>query len=351
MARKPVQQRLGDIARAIGADLRGDPQARVDGIAALAQAGPTDLSFLANPRLRAELGNCRAAAVILRPEDAALTDSAVLIVDDPYLAYARATAVLYPPEPVAGGLHPSAMVAADASVAGSARVDAHCVIESGASVGEGAVVGPGCFVGAGARIGEGTRLVANVTVYDGVRIGRRCLLHAGCVIGADGFGFALDGERWVKIPQVGSVVVGDDVEIGANSCVDRGAIGDTVVGDGVIIDNLVQIAHNVVIGENTAIAGCAGIAGSARIGRDCRIGGGAGIAGHLTVADGAIITGMCFVSRSITEPGVYSSGTTAQPNREWHKSNARFQRLDAIARRVADLEQRVAGKRDRGEES
>ncbi len=338
---------LAELAARIGARLEGDPAARVRGVAPLDRATPETVSFLANPRYRRLLGATRAAAVILAASERGACPVAALVADDPYLAFARAAAVFAPPAPRRRGVHPRAVVDPDAEVDFEAWVGPGAVVEAGARVAAGAWIGPGCVVGEGARVGEGTRLVANVTLAPGVVVGRRCLLHPGVVVGSDGFGFARDGERWVKVPQIGGVRIGDEVEIGANTTIDRGVLDDTVIEDGVKLDNQIQVAHNVRIGAHTAIAGCAGIAGSARIGRGCMIGGGAGIAGHLEIADGTVVTAMSLVSHPIREPGVYSSGVPLQPNRQWRRNAARFAELDRLARRLRRLERALA---ERGKE-
>jgi len=320
---------LGELAAAIDAVLDGDPHVRVRRVATLDQAGAGDVSFLYDRRYRRFLGITGASAVILAPGDAAQCVAAKLIVDDPYLGFARAATVLHPPSPVVPGVHPSAWVSPQAQVSAGARVGAQAVIERGARIGDGADVGAGCLVGEDAVIGEFTRLHAGVTVCHGVRIGRRCIVFEGAVIGADGFGLARDGERWMRIPQIGSVQIGDDVEIGANTTVDRGTLRDTVIEHGVKIDNLVQIGHNVRIGEHSALAGCVGIAGSASIGRRCMLGGGVGIAGHLALCDDVIVTGMSLVTKSITRPGSYSGGWPARETRSWRRDIARIRRLIA----------------------
>lgn len=332
---------LAELAERIGARLEGDPGVRVKGLAPLDRAGRDTVSFLSNPRYRRLLAGTRAAAVILGEDDRPGCPTAALVVEDPYLAFARAAELFAPVPPARAGIHPAAVVDPAAEIAPSAWVDACAVVEAGARVEAGAWIGPGCVVQRGASVGEGTRLVARVVLCEGVRVGRRCLLHPGVVVGSDGFGLAREGERWRKVPQLGGVVVGDDVEIGSNTTIDRGALGDTVIEDGVKLDNQIQVAHNVRIGAHTAIAGCVGIAGSARIGRGCRIGGGAGIAGHIEIADGTVITAMSLVAHSIREPGVYSSGVPLQENRSWRRNAARFARLDRLARRVRALERRL----------
>jgi UDP-3-O-[3-hydroxymyristoyl] glucosamine N-acyltransferase len=331
---------LGELAARLGALLKGDPEALIDGVASLERAGPGELTFLSQPQYRVHLPGTRAGAVILAPEHAPGCPVPALIVDNPYLAYARACAILFPEEPAVPGIHPTAVVDAGALVHKSASVGPLCVVEAGCEIGESAVIGPGCILARDCRIGAHSRLIARVTLGSGTWLGQRVRIHPGAVLGADGFGFADAGGSWEKIPQLGRVTVGDDVEIGANTTIDRGALGDTVIEEGAKLDNLIQVAHNVRIGAHTAIAGCVGIAGSTRIGRHCAIGGGAGIIGHLEIADRVTITAMTFVTRSIAEPGVYGSGVPHAPVRDWHRSLARLHRLDDLARRVSNLERR-----------
>jgi len=258
--------------------------------------------------------------------------------DNPYLGYARAAALLNPPARQAGGIHPQAWISDGAQVDPSAWVGPQAVVEAGSKVGAGSYLGPGCVLERNVVIGQGTRLVANVTICATVTIGDRGLIHPGVVIGADGFGIANDEGVWVKVPQLGSVRIGDDVEIGANTAIDRGALEDTVIENGVKLDNLVQVGHNVHIGEHTAIAGCAAIAGSARIGRRCTVGGMVAIAGHLEIADDVHLTACSAVPRSIPKPGIYSSGMPIQDNKAWRRTIARLRQLDELARRVKELE-------------
>lgn len=334
---------LGELAARLDVQLRGDGDLFIEGVATLQNARAGCLSFLANPRYRQYLGATRASAVVIAPEDEGACPVAALISRNPYATYARAAALLYPAAPAPWGVHPTASVDASAVVAEDAWVGPMSVIEADAVLEAGVQVGPGCVVGPGARVGEQSRLVANVTLCHGVQIGRRALIHPGVVIGSDGFGIANESGRWIKVPQVGGVVIGDDVEIGANTSIDRGAVEDTVLEDGVKLDNQIQVGHNVRIGAHTAIAGCVGIAGSARIGHHCAIGGGAGILGHLELADHVQVTAMSLVTRSITEPGVYSSGVPAQPGKTWNRNYARFRELDELARRVRKLERQLAG--------
>ncbi len=334
---------LAELAERLGARLLGEGERRVSRVATLTSAGEGDIAFITNKRYRSQLAQTRATAVLLSEADIGFAGEGVhvLVVDDPHLAYARVAAWLNPEPDEGSGVHPSAVVDAAAEVHASAWIGPQCVIEAGAVIGADCRIGPGCVVGRDAVIGEGGRLVANVTICRDSRIGKRVMIHPGVVIGADGFGFANDKGEWVKIPQLGRVLIGDDVDIGANTTIDRGAIEDTEIEDGVKIDNLVQVAHNVHIGAHSAIAGCAGIAGSARIGKHCALGGGVGVVGHLQIADNVIVTGMSMVSHTITEAGVYSSGTPLQENAKWHRNYVRFKQLDDMARRLKRLEKQL----------
>ena len=329
---------LGRLAERLGAELRGDPDRVVRAIAPLGVAGDGDLSFFANRRYLNDLRTTGASAVILGPGYVDASPTAALVLSNPYLGYAHAAALMADFPPAVPGIHPSAVVDPRADVSAEATIGPLAVVGSGAHVGAGARVGPGSVVGPDAVVGDETRLVAKVTICRGVRIGARCLLHPGAVVGADGFGLANDRGTWVKIPQLGSVLLGDDVEVGANTTIDRGALQDTVIGDGVKIDNQVQIAHNVVIGPDTAIAGCVAIAGSVRIGARCIIEGAAMISGHLELADDVHVTGGSAVAKSITRSGVWSSGMPAQESHVWRKMWIRMQKLDDYARRLSRLE-------------
>jgi UDP-3-O-[3-hydroxymyristoyl] glucosamine N-acyltransferase len=330
--------RLGELAARFGCELRGDPAAVVECVATLQEAAPGAISFLANPRYRKHLPGTRATVVVLDAASAADCPTNALVADNPYATYARIAQLLYPTAPVTGGRHPSAVVEPDAVVDASAWIGPQAYVGAAARIGAGASVGPGCIVLDGAQVGPGTRLVAQVTLAGGVRVGTRCLLHPGVVIGADGFGHAPDSDGFVKIPQVGSVVIGDDVEIGANTTIDRGAIGDTVVDNGVKIDNQVQVGHNCRIGEHTVISGCVGISGSVTIGKRCMIGGMVGVVGHLQIADDVYLTGKTMVSHSITKAGLYSGQLPFDEARRFRRNSARFQQLDELARRVRALE-------------
>jgi UDP-3-O-[3-hydroxymyristoyl] glucosamine N-acyltransferase len=339
--------RLAELAVRFGCELRGDPEVAVDRVATLADATPGSIAFLANPRYRRQLASTRASAVVL---DAALAHEcpvAALVHANPYAAFARIATLLHPPAAFAPGVHSAAIVEPGAEIAADSWIGAGCFVARGARVGARVFLGPGCMVLEDVAIGADSRCVASVTLCTGVRIGERCLLHPGSVIGADGFGQAPDAGRYVKVPQLGSVVIGDDVEIGANTTIDRGTIGDTVIEDGVRIDNLVQIGHNVRIGAHTVIAGCVGISGSTTLGQRCMIGGMVGIAGHLTVCDDVAVTGKTMVSASIHRPGMYSGTLHAEETRVFRRNAARFRQLDELARRLRRLEQGTAeGERD-----
>ncbi len=328
---------LGELARRIGGEVAGDPDCVITGIATLQNARPGDITFLANSRYRKYLATNAASATIVSPGDREVCPANALIVKDPYAGYARIATILNPLPSFSAGIHPTASVASGCDIDQTAFVGANAVVEPGVVIGRNAYVGPGCVVGPDATIGNDSRLLANVTVCSRVRIGERALIHPGVVLGSDGFGLANDNGVWIKVPQLGGVSIGDDVEIGANTTVDRGAIEDTVLEDGVKLDNQIQIGHNVSVGAHTAIAGCVGIAGSTKIGRRCTIGGGAGISGHLDIVDDVHITGMTFVLKSITAPGVYSSGMPAEPNMVWRKNMARLRHLDDLARRVGGV--------------
>lgn len=341
---------LAELAVRFGLELRGDPDLEVDRVATLAAAGPGSVSFFANPKYRRQLRATRATAVVVAPAALADCPVAALLAANPYAAYARIAAELYPEPPVQAGVHPSAAVAADAVIDPTASIGAQAVIESGCRIGPRVVVGPGSILLPGCSVGEDTRLVARVTLYQGVTIGRRCVLHAGAVIGADGFGFAPEQGAYIKVPQVGSVTIGDDVEIGACTTVDRGAIDDTVIEAGVKLDNLVQVGHNSRIGAHTVVAGCVGISGSSSIGRRCMLGGAVGVAGHLEIGDDVAVTGLSLVSRSLPGPGVYSSGIPAIAAADWRRAVVRLRHLDGLFDRVARLEGHEPAAADDGSE-
>lgn len=331
-------RRLAELAAYVGAELRGDGEKQIHQVATLAQAGAHDLSFLANPRYRKQLRATAAGAVIVAPETLQECPVDAIVARDPYVAFAKIAALLNPPPAFEPGAHPTAVVHPSARLAAGVHVGPHAVLGENVDVGAGTYIGPGCIVEDNVRIGVGGRLIARVTLCHGTQIGARVLVHPGVVIGSDGFGHANDGGRWIKVPQLGCVIIGDDVEIGANTTIDRGALEDTRIEDGVRLDNLIQVAHNVVIGAHTVVAACTGIAGSTKIGRHCAIGGAVGIVGHLEIADGVQLTAMSLVTRSIRAPGVYSSGAPLQENHLWQKNCVRFKQLDDMARRVKALE-------------
>jgi UDP-3-O-[3-hydroxymyristoyl] glucosamine N-acyltransferase len=326
-----------ELARRLGLAVHGDPAATVSGVATLARATPSSLSFLANPRYRAQLADTRAGIVVMREADADGHPGAALIAADPYVAFARAAALFERKAATEPGIHPHSAIDPSAHIDPGAHVGAFASIGARSVVEAGAVVGPGCVIGEDCVVGAGSELVARVTLVRRVRLGNRVLVHPGAVLGADGFGLAMDAGQWLKVPQLGGVVVGDDCEIGANTTIDRGALDDTVLEDDVRLDNQIQVGHNVHIGAHTAMAGCSAVAGSARIGRYCLIGGGAGVLGHLELCDRVVVTAMSLVTHSIREPGEYSSGTPLMDNRGWRKAAARFKQLDAIARRLGAL--------------
>jgi UDP-3-O-[3-hydroxymyristoyl] glucosamine N-acyltransferase len=334
---------LGAIAERFGLRLvGGDPALRIDGVATLADANAAQIGFLANPRYRGQLATAGAAAIVVREADAEGNPRPSLIAPDPYVAFAKIGALFEKQPAATPGVHPSAVVAPTAHIAAGASVGAFCVVEDGARIDDGAFVGPHCVIGRDCVVGAQSRLIARVTLVQDVRLGQRVLIHPGAVLGADGFGIAFERDHWIKVPQLGGVVVGDDCEIGANTTIDRGALGDTVLEEDVRLDNQIQVAHNVRIGAHSALAGCAAVAGSATIGRYCLIGGGAGIVGHISIADRVTVTAMSLVTHSIHEPGEYSSGTPIQPNRQWRRNAARFKHLDDIARRLGVAEKEKA---------
>ncbi len=335
---------LGEIAAHLGGELIGDPALPITRIGPLDGATPSTLSFLSNPRYAAQLAESKAACVIVAPSqrEAALARGATLVADDPYLAFARATqwwAARTRP-PAAAGVHPSAVVDASAVLGSDVAIGPLAVIEAGARIGDGARIGAHCFVGAGAEVGNGTRFAPRVTLGAGCRIGARGIVHSGVVIGADGFGFAPTQGRWEKIEQLGNVRIGDDVEIGANTCIDRGALDDTVIDDGVKLDNLIQVGHNVHIGAHSAMAGCVGIAGSATIGAHCTVGGGAIILGHLTLADHVHVSAATVITRSINRPGQYSGVFPFDDNASWEKNAATLRQLHVLRERLRALEKK-----------
>ncbi|QCT19971.1 UDP-3-O-(3-hydroxymyristoyl)glucosamine N-acyltransferase [Jejubacter calystegiae] len=333
--------RLADLAQQLDAELHGDGDIAIAGVASMQSAVAGQITFMVNPRYREQLADCQASAIVMTEADLPYARSAALIVKNPYLTYARMAQILDTTPKPAQNIAPAAVIDPSAKLGNNVAVGANAVIESGVVLGDDAIVGPGCFVGKNTRIGAGTRLWANVTVYHEVEIGEQCLVQSGTVIGSDGFGYANDRGNWVKIPQLGRVIIGDRVEIGACTTIDRGALDDTLIGNGVIIDNQCQIAHNVVIGDNTAVAGGVIMAGSLKIGRYCMIGGASVINGHMEICDKVTVTGMGMVMRPITEPGVYSSGIPLQPNKVWRKTAALVMNIDEMSKRLKAVERKV----------
>ena len=343
--RMPVSVRLGEVARLLGGELLGDATQAITRIGPLDTADGQTIGFLSNPRYQSQLQTTQAGCVIVGPalRDAASARGAALVCADPYLAFARLTQwwAAQQRRPAAAGVHASAVVEEGAVIDASASVGALAFIGRGAHIGAGAVVGPQCHVGEDARVGGGTWLKPRVVLGEACVIGQRGIVHSGAVIGADGFGFAPTEGRWEKIEQLGAVRVGDDVEIGANTCVDRGALDDTVLEDGVKLDNLVQIGHNVRVGAHSAFAGCVGVAGSARIGRHCTAGGGAIILGHLEIVDHVHITAATVITRSIHKPGQYSGAFPFDDNASWEKNAATLRQLHALRDRLRALERKT----------
>ena len=328
-----------DLAELVQGELVGD-DCTIHGISTLGQAVSTQISFLANSRYTRELETTKAGVVLIKSEHLAKASGAAIVVNDPYLAYAKVSQLFASKGPAAG-ISPAASVHPSALVPTSCYIAPGAVIETGVRLGENVVVGSNCVIESGAVVGNNTRLSANVSIGAGVTLGARCIIHSGAVIGADGFGFAPSSAGWVKIAQLGSVCIGDDVEIGACTTIDRGALSDTWIGDGVKLDNQIQIAHNVTIGDHTAIAGGCAIAGSTRIGKRCTIAGMSGITGHLEIADGTHITAMSLVTKSIREAGAYSSGTAIEPHQQWKRNAVRFRQLDEMHKRISELEELV----------
>jgi UDP-3-O-[3-hydroxymyristoyl] glucosamine N-acyltransferase len=334
---------LGELAVGFGCELSGDPALLVDHVAPLQRAGPGALSFLANPRLAPQLAATRAAAVVLEPDSAAACPVAALITSNPHALFARIATLLHPPPPLHPGIHPTAIVDGRAHIDASCEVAAYAIVAAEAVIGPRCLIGPACHIGPGVSIGADSRLLGRVTLEHGVQLGARALIHAGAVIGADGFGLARERDRWLKVPQVGTVRIGDDVEIGANTTIDRGAMDDTVIAEGVKLDNQIQVAHNVQIGAHTAIAACTGISGSVRIGARCMIAGACGLSGHIVIGDDVVLTGMSMVPHSVSKPGVYTSVIPVEPIRRWW-------RVLATLKVLAERERRGRPGRPRPEE-
>jgi UDP-3-O-[3-hydroxymyristoyl] glucosamine N-acyltransferase len=334
---------LGELAVRYGCELHGDPAIRIERVASLGTASPGSIGFIVNARWRESLKATQASAVVL--DRAMLADCrvAALVHRNPHAVFARIAQELHPLAPARPGRHPSAVIAAGADIDPTAEIQPLACVGAGVRIGPRCVIGPGSVVGARVDLGADVRVHARVTICDGVRIGPRCILHPGAVIGGDGFGHAQDAGQWVRVPQVGSVVLGADVEVGCNTAIDRGALGDTVIEDGVKIDNLVQVGHNCRIGAHTAIAGKVGLAGSTIVGKRCQFAGDSGAAGHLTICDDVIVTARAVVTSSIDKPGMYSSLFPAEPAQDWRRFVAEFKRIARLRARVKELE-RAAGR-------
>ncbi|GLR74836.1 UDP-3-O-(3-hydroxymyristoyl)glucosamine N-acyltransferase [Aliivibrio sifiae] len=332
---------LAELAKKLGATVHGNGDVVVHSIASMSKAGEGDITFLSNAKYRKQLASCQASAVIVKEADVEFCQSNALIMRDPYLGFALAAQALDTTPAPAKDIAPSAYIADDAMIGEGVAIGHNAVIESKAVIADGAIIGSGCFVGQEAKIGKNTKLWANVSIYHRVEIGESCLIQSGTVIGSDGFGYANDRGTWVKIPQLGSVIIGDNVEIGANTAIDRGAIDNTVIESNVIIDNQIQIAHNVQIGSGSAMAGGTIVAGSTSIGKHCIIGGGSVINGHIDITDGVTITGMGMVMRGISEKGMYSSGIPLQTNKEWRKTATRVHKIDEMNKRLKAVEKKL----------
>lgn len=335
---------LKQLADYLGVSHRGDGNLQISSVASLADAKAGDICFVGSDKYLKALNTSAASAVIIREDLLDATTLPAIIVDNPRAAYARLVSCLYPAVKPAAGIHPTAVIDPSATVADSATIAAQVVIEAGAVIAEDVRIDAGCFVGRDSRIGRGTHLYPNVTIYHQCTLGEYCIMHASSVVGSDGFGFEYDQGEWIKIPQIGGVVIGNAVEIGACSVVDRGALQDTVIEDGVKLDNHVQIAHNVHVGAHTVMSRGVGIAGSTRIGKHCLFAGMTGVKDHIEIVDNVTVTAMSMVSKSLTEAGSYSSNTPIDETRNWRKNSARFRQLDEMARRIRQLEKQIQEK-------
>lgn len=335
---------LKELAEQVGGAIRGNADVVVSSIAPLDRASTNQLTFISNVKYRPYLSQAQAGVLVVSEADVEFCaeNANLLIVQNPYVAYAILAQYMDTTPKAAADIAPSAVISETASLGENVSIGANAVIEDGAVIGDNAVIGAGCFIGKNAKIGRNTQLWANVSIYHEVQIGDDCLIQSGAVIGSDGFGYANERGKWIKIPQTGRVVIGNRVEIGACTCIDRGALDDTVIEDNVIIDNLCQIAHNVHIGTGTAVAGGVIMAGSLKVGRYCQIGGASVINGHMEICDQAIITGMSMIMQPITEKGIYSSGIPAQPNKEWRKTAALTMGIDKMNKRLKTLEKKLA---------
>lgn len=332
---------LQELAQHLNTEFNGEADLVIRRVNTLDKAGPDEVAFLSDSHYHHLLAETKAGAVIVKPKDQAACPVPSLVMENPYLGFALAAQLLDTTPQPAVDIHPSAVIAEDAILGEGVAIGANAVVESGVVLGDGVVIGAGCFIGKNCRLGARTRLWANVTLYHRVTLGEDCLIQSGTVIGADGFGYANNNGEWIKIPQLGTVIIGNRVEIGANTTIDRGALENTTIADNVIIDNQCQIAHNVHIGYGTAVAGGTVMAGSLNIGKYCIIGGASVFNGHMDICDGVTITGMGMVMRPIDKPGIYSSGIPLQPNKEWRKTAARVMRIDDLHKRVTQLEKQT----------
>ncbi|MDO8413580.1 MAG: UDP-3-O-(3-hydroxymyristoyl)glucosamine N-acyltransferase [Gallionellaceae bacterium] len=330
---------LHDLAARFGGHVLGNGDTLINQIATLGNAQSGHLTFLASSKYRTQLASTQASAIIISSADAELTSLPRLVCDHPYLYFAKVSAFLNPSLSLSPGIHASAVIGKGAHIDETAHIGPHVVIGAGARIGKGSTLMAGCSIGEGTVIGDNALLYPHVVVYHNCIIGQRLIAHSGAVIGADGFGLAMDGDHWLKIPQIGRVRIGDDVEIGANTTIDRGALDDTVIEEGVKLDNQIQVAHNVHIGAHTAIAGCVGIAGSTTIGRCCKIGGSAGILGHLNIADHVEISSFTLIAKSISQPGSYTGTFPSSSHDEWRKNAVHLRHLDALAEKIKNLQQ------------
>lgn len=340
----PRTYTLGALAECIGARLEGDPDLPISGVGTLANAKPGEMTFLAGAKYRAYLAQTRAAAVILAESELEHCPQPALVCSDPKLAFAQVVSLLYPHETVATGIHPTAIISASAVVDPLCSIGPYCVIGDNTTIEKGVIIGSHCSIGSDCRIGAGTVLYTNISIYAQSRIGENCVIHSGVVIGGDGFGFAKQQDRWLKVPHVAGVQIGDRVEIGACTTIDRGVIEDTTIGDDVILDNLIQIGHNVKVGDGTAMAGKSGIAGSTEVGKHCMIGGATSINGHIKITDHVNIVGCSNVPKTITEPGTYASATTIMEFKRWKKILVRYHQLEEMAQRITALEKQLEKK-------
>lgn len=333
---------LAEIVARFGGQIQGDASTLITQIGTLEHAGAGQIAFLANSKYRKQLETTTASAVIVNESDAEAARLPCIVSNNPYSYFAKLSAFLNPPAKYAAAIHPSAQIGEGAQIAPSVYIAANVVVGAGAKIGADSVIMEGCSIGEGTLLGDNARLYPNVVIYHNCRIGHRFIAHSGAVIGSDGFGLAMEAGRWLKIPQIGRVVIGDDVEVGANTTIDRGALDDTVIEDDVKLDNQIQVAHNVRIGAHTAIAGCVGIAGSSTIGSYCQIGGSAMILGHLQIADKVVISAGTLISKSVRESGTYTAIFPFSETHEWRKNAVHLRRLDEMAERIKKLEDALA---------